>query len=166
MVRRLVEQQQVGPGGEGAGERGAGQLAAGEGRDPPLDVLLAEAEAAQDGEDVVAPAVAAAVLEPVLGIGVGGHRLLVGGPLRHRVLEAGELGLGLQHVRAPREDVVAERRVRFARRALVVQGDAGVALDDEAARVGAEFARQNPQQGRLAGAVAPGEGHPARAARA
>jgi hypothetical protein len=32
VVRRLVEQQQVGAGGERAGERGAGQLAAGEGR--------------------------------------------------------------------------------------------------------------------------------------
>ena len=60
MVRRLVEQQQVGAGGERAGQRGAGQLAAGEGREPAPGRLLAEAEAAEHGEHVVAPAVAAA----------------------------------------------------------------------------------------------------------
>ena len=41
-------------------------------------LLGAEAEAAQDGQHLVAPAVAAAGFEPRLGGGVGGHRLLVG----------------------------------------------------------------------------------------
>jgi hypothetical protein len=59
-----------------ARERGAGQLAAGEGRERAVGLLGVEAEAAEDGEDVVAPAVAATGFEPLLGGGVGAHRLL------------------------------------------------------------------------------------------
>ena len=50
--------------------------------------------------------------------------------------------------------------LRFARRALVVQGDPGAALDRQRAGVGRELAGEHPQQRRLAGAVAAGEGHP------
>ena len=160
MVGGLVEQQQVGLGGEGAGQRGAGQLAAGEGRQGALGLLGDEAEAAQDGEDFVAPAVAAAGFQPLLGGGVGGHRLLAGVALRHLPLQPLQLGLGLEHVAAAGEDVVAERHLRFARRALVVQGQAGAALHGQRAGVRRQLAGQDPQQGRLAGAVAAGERHP------
>ena len=67
VVRGLVEQQQVGAGGEGAGQRDAGQLAAGEGRERALEVLGAKTEALQDRDDLVAPAVAAAGFELLLG---------------------------------------------------------------------------------------------------
>ena len=159
MVGGLVEQQQVGLGGQRPGQRGAGQLAAGEGRELALALLGAEAEPAQHFQDLVAPAVAAAGFEPVLGGRVGGHRLLVDA-LRHLPLEALELGLGGDHVGAAGEDVVAERVAGVARRALVVQGDPGAAVDRQRAGVGRELAGEDPQQRRLAGAVAAGEGHP------
>ena len=47
VVRRLVEQEQVGVARERAAERGARQLAAGEGRELPVEVGVAEAEPAQ-----------------------------------------------------------------------------------------------------------------------
>ena len=160
VVRRLVEQQQVGAGGEGTGQRGPGQLAAGEGRELSRGRLLAEAEAAEHGEDVVAPAVAAARFEPLLRRRVGPHRLLVGGAGAHRRLQARQLGLGLLHVGAAGEDVVAERDRVVARRALVVQGHPRAFLQGDAARVGRPLAGEDAQQRRLADAVAPGERHP------
>ena len=159
MVRGLVEEQQVGAGGERAGERGAGQLAAGEGRERAVGVLGAEAEAAQDFEDFVAPAVAAAGFEARLGGRVGGHRLFRGAA-RHLALEPGELGLGVEHVAAAGEDVVAELGLGVARRALVVEGDAGAALDRDDPFLWGQLAGEHPEQGRLARAVAPGQGHP------
>ena len=60
VVRRLVEQQQVGVARERARERRARQLAAGERVEPPVEIGVAEAEPAQDGGRAVAPAVAAA----------------------------------------------------------------------------------------------------------
>ena len=160
VVGRLVEQQQVRPRGEGAGQRRAGQLAAGEGREPPVGVGLLEAESGEDGEDAVAPAIAAAVVEELLGGRVCAHRLLAGTTGRHLLLKPGQLGLGLEHLGAAGEDVLAQRGPGFARRALVVQGDAGALLQDEAARVGRQLSGEHPQQRRLAGAVAPREGHP------
>ena len=63
VVRRLVEQQQVGLRGERASERGAGQLAAGERLQRTVEVILREAEPADDRRGAVAPVVAARVLE-------------------------------------------------------------------------------------------------------
>ncbi len=159
VVRRLVEQQQVGLGRQRPSQRSAGQLAAGEGRERALGLLGAEAEPAQDREDVVAPAVAAAGFEPLLRRRVGGHRLLAG-VLRHRPLQPLQLRLGLEHVAAAGEDVVAQRGLRVARRPLVVQRQPRAPLHGQRAGVGRELAGENPQQGRLAGAVAPGQGHP------
>ena len=160
MVRGLVEQQQVGAGGERTSKRGAGQLAAGEGREPPPRRLLAETETAEHGEDVVAPAVAAAGFEPLLRRGVGAHRLLVGLALRHRLLQARQLRLGLLHVGAAGEDVLAEGDLGIARRSLVVQRDPRPFLQGDAAGVRRPLPGEDPEQGRLAGAVAPGERHP------
>ena len=63
MVGRLVEQQHVGAGGERAGERGARQLSAGERVERPVEVVVAEAEAARHRRRPVAPQVAAAGLQ-------------------------------------------------------------------------------------------------------
>ena len=64
VVRRLVEQQQVGVAAERARERGARQLAARERLQAPVEVVVVEAEPAQDGRLPLAPVVAAGVLEP------------------------------------------------------------------------------------------------------
>ena len=63
VVRRLVEEQQVGVAGQRACERGARQLAAGERVEPPVELVVGEAEAAQRRERALAPRVAAGVLE-------------------------------------------------------------------------------------------------------
>jgi hypothetical protein len=160
MVGGLVEQQQVGLAGQRAGQRGAGQLAAGEGRERTLGLTGVEPEAAEDGEDVVAPAVAAAGFEPLLGSGVGAHRLLAGFATGHLRLQALQLRLGLDHLGAAGEDVLAEGRARLPRRPLVMQGDPRAALHAQRSRIGAELAGENPQQGRLAGAVSARERHP------
>ena len=70
VVRRLVEQQQVGVAGERARQRGACQLAAGEGSQRTVEVALREAEPAQRRRRSVAPGVAARVLEARLGLRV------------------------------------------------------------------------------------------------
>ena len=77
VVRRLVEQQQVGVAAERARERRARQLAARERAQRPVEVLVGEAEAAQHRGRVVAPAVAARVLEPRLRLRVAVQRRLV-----------------------------------------------------------------------------------------
>ena len=60
--------------GERARERGARQLAAREGRERPVEVVVGEAEPAHDAGGAVAPVVAAGVLEPRLRRGVAAHR--------------------------------------------------------------------------------------------
>ncbi len=93
MVRRLVEQQQVGLAGQHARERAARQLAAREGRQLAVHLLVAEAEPVQHRLRAVAPAVAAVRVERGLGARVGVQRLLVVGAVRHRLLEPRQLGL-------------------------------------------------------------------------
>ncbi len=110
VVGRLVEQQQIGARRQRPGERGAGQLSTREGRERPrrrLGIGL-EAETAQHGEHVVAPAVSAGRLELLLGPCVGLHRRLVVIAGRHRSLEPLELALELEHLRAGLEHVVAQ----------------------------------------------------------
>jgi hypothetical protein len=63
VVRRLVEEQQVGLRGERATERRARELAARERRQRAVEVGVGEAEVVQDRGRPVAPRVAAAVLE-------------------------------------------------------------------------------------------------------
>ena len=77
VVRRLVEEEQVGAAGESARERGARQLAARERAERPVEVVLGEAEPADGGGGVVAPRPAAGVLEPRLRVGVAPERRLV-----------------------------------------------------------------------------------------
>ena len=77
MVRRLVEEQQVGVAAERPRERRTRQLTAGERPQGTVEVLIAEAEPAEDGRLVVAPAVAPGVLEPALRFGVAPQRGVV-----------------------------------------------------------------------------------------
>ena len=87
VVRRLVEEEQVGVATERARERRARQLAAGERVEQAVEIGVREAEAARDRADALAPRVAAGVLEPRLRLGVATQRLravVAGG---HRLLE-------------------------------------------------------------------------------
>ncbi len=157
VVRRLVEQQQVGVAAERARERGARQLSAGERPQLPVEVLVGEAEAAQDGGRVVAPAVAARVLEPRLRRRVAVERRLVVRAARHRLLEPLQLLLERDEVARAGEDVLAQRQVAVERRPLVVQRDPRSLLEGELAAVLLGLAGEDSQQRRLAGAVRPGE---------
>ena len=86
VVRRLVEQEQVGLGGERAGQRGARELAAGEARELAVEGVVGEAEVVEHRRRAVAPRVAAAVLELALQPRVA--VVDVGRPRRHLVLHA------------------------------------------------------------------------------
>ena len=74
VVRGLVEQQQVGIAGERPRQRGARQLAAREGGERAVEIGVAEPEPAQHRRGPVAPAPAAGVLEPCLGLAVAAQR--------------------------------------------------------------------------------------------
>ena len=123
VVRRLVEEQEVGVAREGPGERGPRELAAGEGAEVPVEVGVGEAEAGEPARDLVAPRVAARVLELGLGARVRVERRVLDVALGHPAFELGEPRLDVEELGARREDVVAQGHPALARRALVVQGD-------------------------------------------
>ena len=153
VVRRLVEQQQVGIAGKRAGERGARQLAAGERGELAVEVGVAEAEAAEHRCGAVAPAPAAGMLEPRLRLAVALQRRLVvraGWPSPARAREAPpRSGRG----GGPRDRVLTQRQAAVARRALIVERDAGALLQRDLAALDRRLADDRPQQRRLAGAV-------------
>ena len=157
VVRRFVEEEQVGIAAERASKRGARQLAARERAQRAVEIPFGEAEPAEDGGRVVAPAVAAGVLEPRLRLGIAVERCLVVGSARHRLLEPRELLLRRDEVASAGEDVLAQRNRLLERRPLVVQRDARPLLERELAAVLLRLAGEDPQQRRLAGAVRPGE---------
>ena len=64
VVRRLVEEEQVGVAGEHARERGARELPTRERVETPVEISVGEAETAHGGGDTVAPTPTTAVLEP------------------------------------------------------------------------------------------------------
>ena len=159
VVRRLVEQQQVGVAGERARQRRARQLAAGERLELAVEVgLVLEAEAAHHRRRAVSPGPAARVLEPRLGARVAVERRLVA--VGHLLREARQALLDRDELRTPAEDVVAQRQIAVARGALVVQRDLDALLKAQLAAVDRRLAREHPQQRRLAGAVAPGDRQP------
>ena len=160
VVRRLVEQQQVGVARERAAERGARQLAARERLELPVEVVVAEAEPAQHRRGAVAPVPAAGVLEPRLRLAVAAHRRVVVHPARHRLLELAQLLLDPDEVGGARERVLAQRQAPVARRALVVERDPGALLQRELAALDRRLADDRAQQRRLAGAVLARERQP------
>jgi hypothetical protein len=165
VVRGLVEQQQVGLGGERAGERGARELPAGERPQRALEVGVGEAETVHDRARALAPAVAAHRLEPGEDVAVARHRALLA--RGHLVLQASELLLELERFAGAREHVVAQREVVRPgpsgpacppRRPLVVERDARALGQDELAAVHGRLAGEHPQQRGLARAVAARDG--------
>ena len=109
---------------------------------------------------MVAPAVAAGVLEPGLRLAVAAERLGRVVAARHRLLEPAQLALGVDEVGRAREGVLAEREAAEPRRPLVVQRHPGALLPGELAAGELGLADQRAQQRRLAGAVRAGEREP------
>ena len=157
VVRRLVEQDQVGVAAERARQRGARQLPARERGERTVEVDLREAQPAHDGVRALAPRVAPGVLEPRLRFAVAAERRRVVRAGAHRLLEPPQLLLRRDQVARTREDVLAERERAVERRPLVVQRDARPLLERELAAVELGLSRQKPEQGRLAGPVRAGE---------
>ena len=157
VVRRLVQQQQVGIARERPRERGARQLAARERPDGPVEVGGREAEPAQDGRVALAPGVAAGVLQPGLRRAVALKDRRVVAAVRHRVLEHPQLVLDGKDVGGPGERVLAERRVAGGRGALVVERHARPLRERQLAPVDLRLAGEHAQQRRLPGAVRAGE---------
>src|SRR5258708_18767186 len=109
---------------------------------------------------MVAPAVAARVLEARLRLRVTVERRSVVLAARHRLLETAQLLLERHQVARPREHVLAQRQLLVERRPLVMERDARPLLERELAAVFFGLPRQDPEQRRLAGAVRPGERDP------
>ncbi len=157
VVRRLVEQQQVGVGREGASEGGAGQLPARERVELPVEVVVREPEAPDDRRCSIAPGPAAGVLEPCLRLAVAPERRLPVVAAGHRLLEPPELVLDRDEIAGARERVLPEREPLAPRGALVVERDPRVLRERELAALQRGLARDRAQEGRLPGAVGPGE---------
>ena len=160
VVRGLVEQDQVGVARERPRQRGARDLAARKGGELPVEVVVVEAQAARDGACVVAPGVAAGVLEPPLRAGIGGECRPVVVAVRHRQLEALQLALRGEQVGRAREDVLAQGQLAVERGPLVVQRDARPLLDHELPAFDRGLAGEHAEQRRLAGAVRAGQREP------
>ena len=122
-----------------------------------VEVDLREAEPAHDRVRALAPRVAAGVLEPGLRLAVAPERRRVVRARAHRLLQPPQLLLRRDQVARAREDVLAERERPVERRPLVVQRDARPLLERELAAVQLGLAREEPEQGRLAGPVRAGE---------
>ncbi len=160
VVRRLVEEEQVGIGRERPRERRACELAAREGIERAVEVGVTEPEAAQDRRGPVAPGPASGVLEPRLRLAVAAERRrgVVAG--RHRLLEPRELLLDRDEVAGAREGVLAQRETLAARWSLVVQSDARVLRERQLAALERRLADESPEQRRLARAVRTREREP------
>ena len=102
---------------------------------------------------VVAPAVAARVLEPSLRLAVAAERLGSVVARGHRLLEAAELLLGGDEVGRARERVLPQRVAAQPGRALVVQRDTRALLPGQLSALQLHLADERPQQRRLPGAV-------------
>ena len=164
VVRRLVEQEQVGAARERAGERRAGQLPAGERAERPVEIVVGEAEPAHGRRCPVAPGPATRVLELRLRLRVPAQRRRVVRALRHRLLEATELGLDVEEVARAGERVLAQRDVELERWALVVERDARSLRERELPALERGLAGDRAQERRLAGAVRAGQREPIAAA--
>ncbi len=142
MVRRLVEDQQIGIAEQRAGQRHAHAPAAGELAARPCLGGVVEAQAIQDrggargrggGADLVEPHVDVGQPQPIMrGLGLGHQR---------RALDVG-CQHGVEHA-----DVAARRILRH-------RADAGAAHQVDVAAVGLELALDQLEQGRFARAIA------------
>jgi hypothetical protein len=157
VVRRLVEEQQVGVGAQSAGQRCARELPAGKRFQRTVELLVAEAEPAEHGGLALPPGVAAGVLEPRLRVRVAPQRRRIVPPARHRLLQRAELGLECQQVGRASEHVRAQRESELQWRTLVVESHPRALGEGQLAAVALGLTGEDPKQRRLARAVGPGE---------
>ena len=150
VVRRLVQQDQVGIARERPRQRRACQLTTRERRELAIEVGVAETEPAQHRRRPVAPRPAAAVLQPGLGLRVPAQRPGIVRSGRHRLLQRAELGLDRDQVGGAGQRVLAQREVAIARRPLVVERDPRSLGERELATLERRLARERAQQRRLA----------------
>ncbi len=158
VVRRLVEQEQVGVGDHEAGEGGPGLLPARQRGWWLRPFVPAEPEPGQRLVDPLVERVATQDLEPVLEVGVGvlGHAVvaLVGGELLGHPLEMRRTvpdrapKIGCRHERGVEMGLLGEHAERHA------------PLAGHLATIGLVQPRGDPEQRRLAGAVRPDEPDP------
>jgi hypothetical protein len=153
VVRRLVEEEQVGLADERARERGLRHLAAGERVQLAPEVCVDKAETAGDRRRPLAPRVAAGMLEPLLCPGVGGKRHRVVSTGRHRLLEAAEVGFHRQRLPRAADHVGLQAEIPVERGSLVVESHTRALGERELTPVPGCLAGQHPQERRLAGAV-------------
>ena len=147
VVGRLVQQQEIGPGEQGASQCHAHAPAAGKFRTGPRLCRLVETQAGQDAG----------------GAGGGGLRLDVG----EAVVNLGDAGGVMRRFRLGQQGgaflVGGQDRVdqagRPARRFLGHGGDARTAAHGDRPGVRVQVAQDQLEQGRLAGAVAPNQAH-------
>ena len=93
MVGRLVEEEEIGIAAERPRQRCSRELASGERVELTVELLVREAEAADDRGCALAPVVAAGMLEPRLGLAVPANRRVVVIAGCHRPLEPPQLFL-------------------------------------------------------------------------
>ena len=148
IIGRLVKQQQVGLREQHGGERHAHAPAAGEFAQRPVLRRLVEAEAGQNARRPRRRGMRLDVGEPGLDFG-------------DAMGIAGVLGLGEQRLAL---DVGLEHEIdqplRAAGGLLLDAADAGLFGQAHRARLGGDFAADQPKQRGLAGAVAPDQPHP------
>ena len=161
VVRRLVEQQQVGIAGERPRERGAGQLAAGERLERPVEVAIEEAEAAEHAQPH------ARARRSRRRARAGSGRPSSGAASRARgrpsaIACSSVRSSSSAAIRSAAPDSAYSRsdRPSCERRPLVVQRDPRALRERELAAVDLGLAGEHPQERRLAGAVRPGEREP------
>ena len=159
VVRRLVEQQQVGVGDHEAGEGRAGLLPARQRRRRLVPLLAREPEAGQRLVDALVERVPAEDLELVLQIGVG---VLLDSmvPLEARRASrpSGRGAAAPWRTAARRSGAAMNSRVEV--RLLGEQAERQAALAMDLALIGLVEAGRDPEQGRLAGAVRADEADP------
>ena len=160
MVRRLVQQDQVGIARERPRQRRARELTTREGRELAIEVGVAETEPAQHRGRAVAPAPAAAVLQPGLGLRVAAQRPGVVRSRRHRLLQGAELRLDRDQVGRAGQRVLAQGEVAVARGPLVVERDPRPLRERELATLERRLAGERAQQRRLARTVGAGQREP------
>ena len=148
MVRRLVEQQQVGLGEQRGGERDPHAPSAGEARERHPLHRLVDAEPGEQPRRPRRRRVGADLRQP--GLDPGAARIPGGFRFLH---QGGALPVGGEHRVA--------RRIRTSRHLLIDQPHRQAARADDPALVGLQPARDETEQGRLAAPVASDEPEPA-----
>ncbi len=146
IVGRLVQQQQVGLGEQGGGQRHAHTPAAGELRHRPAQVGVGETQAAEDfrrpGRGCVGPDLEQPAVDLAQALGRGGLQL---GQQVGALLVGGQDGVQQRHGRC---GVFLRHR-----------GDAARARGEDVARERRQFAQDQLEQGGLAHAVAADQAH-------